>query len=134
MAARRLASFAPTPTTVEGRTRTWVVARPIVIDVPGGPRRTSDAEHVERNLYRAARRTARAAEAGVRRYEKVRRRSARRERDGAVVDLLPNVARGVAATAGRLAPVPVDLARAATPRSVRRITRRSVRAAARATR
>lgn len=93
--------------------------------------RLKDADRIERHLYRAAERSADAADRGVRRYNKARKSSARRERDGAIIDLMPNMARGMAVTAGRLAPVPLDLVRAGMTPSVRRVTRRSVRATAR---
>lgn len=93
--------------------------------------RWRDADTMERNLYKAARRTAEAADKGVRRYEKARKKSAKRRRDGALIDLVPNVAEGMAAGSGKLALVPLDVARAAWPRSARRATRDTVRVLAR---
>ena len=93
--------------------------------------RWRDADTAERNLYKAARHTADAADKGMRRYEKARKKSAKRERDGALIDLMPNMAKGMAAGSSKLALVPLDMARAAWPRSMRRTTRRTVRAMAR---
>ena len=115
-----------------------VMGTPIVLQRPkkGGASskrkpRLKDADRIERHLYRAAERTADAADRGLRRYNKSRKSSARRERDGALIDLMPNVARGMAVSAGRVAPVPLDLLRAGMTPSMRRMTRRSVRATAR---
>jgi hypothetical protein len=93
--------------------------------------RIKELDRAERYLYRATKRTVGAADKGLRTYDKARRRSARRYRDGAVIELVPNVTRGMVVGAGRMAPVPLDLVRAAWPRSVRRSTRRSVRSLAR---
>ena len=68
----------------------------------------------------------------MRRYRKVRRKSARRERDGPVIDLLPNIASGMPAGSAKLAPEPIDLLRATWPPTMRRMARRTVRAGARA--
>ncbi len=122
-----------------GTGRSWVLGPPVLIELTGTKSakrkpRLDDADQMERNLYRASRRTAKAADKGLRRYDKSRRKSARRERDGAVIDLMPNMAKGMAASAGTLAALPIDLMRAGSPRSVRRIARRSTRSAARALR
>ena len=93
--------------------------------------RLKDADTFERNLYRAARRTVDAADKGMRRYGKARRKSARRERDGALIDLVPNVTKGMVSGSAKLALVPLDLLRAGWPRSMRRTTRGTVRTAAR---
>ena len=93
--------------------------------------RWKEADRFERYTYRATRRTADAFDRGVRRYEKARKKSARRERDGAIIDWVPNVTRGMVVTAGRMAPVPLDMLRAVWPRSMRRTMRRTVRATAR---
>ena len=93
--------------------------------------RWRDADTMERNLYKAARRTADAADKGMRRYEKARKKSAKRERDGALIDLWPNTVKGMAAGGGKMALVPLDMMRAAWPRSARRATRQTVRAMAR---
>ena len=93
--------------------------------------RWEEGDRFERYTYRATQRTADAFDRGVRRYEKARKKSARRERDGAVIDFIPNVTRGMVVTAGRMAPVPLDMLRAVWPRSMRRTMRRTVRATAR---
>lgn len=93
--------------------------------------RLKDADHVERHLTRALTRSVQAADIGVEKYKKVRRKSARRERDGAIIDLIPNMTRGAAVTAGRMAPVSIDLMRAGLTPAVRRMSRRTIRSTAR---
>jgi hypothetical protein len=93
--------------------------------------RWKDADRTERHLYRAAQRSADAAAKGMRRYDRARSKSARKQRDGALIDLVPNMAKGMTTTARRLVPVPLDMLRAANTPTVRRITRRTVRATAR---
>ena len=96
--------------------------------------RLKDADRTERYLYRAAARTVDAADLGLRRYDKARKRSARRRRDGALTELLPNMAEGMTAAGGRLALVPFDLFRAGWTASARRAARRTVSGSARALR
>ena len=114
---------------------TRVLAEPIVFErskKSGSKKnrkpRMKDADKTQRYLYKVARRTVGAADRGLSRYDKARRSSARRRRDGAIIEIVPNIAQGMAAGSKRLAPLPLDLARAG---SARQITRRSVRAATR---
>ena len=113
-----------------------VMGTPIVLErrKKGGKKqkpRLKEADRAERYFYKATKRTVDAADRGLRRYDKARRKSAKRERDGALIDVVPNVARGMTVAAGRMAPVPLDLLRASWPRSMRRTTRRTVRSTAR---
>ncbi len=102
---------------------TRILGTPIVLERRRKKKkRRSDGEHVERHLYRAAERTADAMDRGLRRYERARRKS-----DDPVVELLPNMARGMSTAAVRMAPVPFDLLRAGWTPSVRKATRRTVR-------
>ena len=120
------------------RSRTWVMNPPVVVErakrsSSGKSRkpRSADANRIERSFYRAARHTSEAAELALRRYDKARRASRRQKRDGAILDLVPNATRGMVVGSTRLALVPLDLMRVGTTRSVRRMTRRSLRAASR---
>lgn len=114
-----------------------VMGRPIILErvEPESKKRKKNRlqglNRMEREIYRASDRTAKAATRGVQRYEKGRKKSAKRERDGAIIDLMPNLARGGAVSAARMAPVPFDMVRAGFSPTVRRATRRSVRATAR---
>ncbi len=105
---------------------TRVLGTPIVLErrrKKPKKKRRSDADHVEKYLYRAAARTADAMERGVRRYERAREKSG----DDRVLEVLPNMARGMSTAAVRLAPVPFDLLRAGWTPSVRRAARRTLR-------
>jgi hypothetical protein len=93
--------------------------------------RLGELDRAERQFFKAADRSTKAASRGMQSYDKARKKSARRERDGAIIDVIPNIARGGAVTAAKLAPVPLDLLRAGFTPSVRKASRRTVRAAAR---
>jgi hypothetical protein len=107
---------------------------PVVVEVRRDNREKSrfpDAHRVEKRLYRSAQRFAEATDVAIRRYNKARRASARRESDGAVLDLIPNMTRSVIDGSRRLTLVPVDLLRAGSTDSMRKLTRRSLRATGR---
>lgn len=115
------------------RPRTRKMAAPIVLERSkksggnkSGTRRMKDADRAERAFFRAAERTVYATNEGLRRYDKSRRTSARRERNGAIIDVLPNIGRGMVVGSRHLAPLPLDVVRAVP---IRRMTRRSIRAA-----
>jgi hypothetical protein len=108
------------------------MAPPIILKRPkksGGSKsrklRMKDADRAERAFFLAAERTVYATGKGLRRYDRSRRASARRERDGAIIDLLPNMSRAMVVGTRHLAPLPMDLVRAVP---IRRMTRRSMRA------
>lgn len=112
--------------------RNRVMAPPIILkrtnkneEGESRPRRMKDADRAERAFFLAAERTVYATSRGLRRYDKSRQASARRERDGAIIDLLPNMSRGMVVGTKHLAPLPLDLLRAVP---IRRMTRRSMRA------
>ena len=94
-------------------------------------RRTSwglrDLQGMERDLGRAAHRTARAVERGLAEYRRRSDRSARKRRDGALWDMPRNTAEGMA-TAMRVASrVPVDLVRAVDTKTARSVVRLGTR-------
>jgi hypothetical protein len=117
------------------RQLSWVMNPPVVVEVRGDDRkekpRSTDAHRVERRLYRSAERFAEATDVAIRNYNRARRKSARRENDGPVIDLIPNMTRGLIAGSRRLTLVPADLLRVGSTDSMRRLTRRSLRAAGR---
>jgi hypothetical protein len=114
-------------------TKKHVLDTPIVFERRSKKRSptTRDAQEIERHLSRAAHRTIRAADKGMTTYRKARKKSAVRQRNGALVDFVPNVLRGSAKTMGALSLVPLDLVQAAKTPQAQRITRRSVRFMAR---
>ena len=112
--------------------RSRVMAQPIVLErtkksnkKKNRTSRMKDADRAERHLYIAAQSSVSATEKGLRRYNKDRRDSARRERDGAIIEFMPNVASGMVVGARHLAPLPLDFIRAMP---IRRMTRSSLRA------
>lgn len=116
------------------RPRPIVLGPPIVIDRRDdrpADRSVRPAERAERRLYRVARRTVEAGDVALSRYAKERRKSNRRERDGAAIDVVPNTVRATVAGSARLALVPLDLLRAVPPKTMRRVSRRSLRTATR---
>ena len=90
-------------------------------------RRTSeglrDAERFGYHATRASSRLARAVSKGFRTYERERERSARKNRDGALRDVLENASLGLGATLRAASDVPFELARGTNTRGVRRQTR-----------
>ena len=73
---------------------------------------TRRIEDLERRVSKSVHRVARAAEHGASDYIDARDRSARRRRDGALLDIYENVARGVSTAIAEASPVTVDLAKA----------------------
>lgn len=111
-------------------TKNYVLDAPIVFERRARKKRSPtsrDAQEIERHLSRAAHRTVRAADKGLTTYRKARKKSAAKQRDGALVDFVPNALRGSAAAMRELSIVPFDLMRAAYTPQVRRMTRRSIR-------
>ncbi len=86
-----------------------------------------DLVEADRQLSRAAHRLARAAEKGLAAYRDGQESSSEAKRDGAVRDQPLNAAEGLAVALGEASRVPVDLARAMTTRSGRRLVRRTAR-------
>jgi hypothetical protein len=114
----------------------YILDAPIVFDKRPKRKKRSptmrDAQETERHLSRAAHRSIKAADRGMAAYRKARRKSAARQRDGALVDFVPNMLRGSAVSIRELSLVPIDTLRAAYTPQVRKMTRRTVRSMARA--
>jgi hypothetical protein len=117
--------------------RRYILDPPIVLDRRPKKKKRSpsmrDAQEMERHFSRAVHRSIKAADKGMATYRKARKKSAARQRDGALVDFVPNMLRGSATTIRGLSLVPIDLLRAAYTPQARRITRRAVRSMARMT-
>ncbi|MFZ0546945.1 MAG: hypothetical protein WAM60_15970 [Candidatus Promineifilaceae bacterium] len=115
-------------------TKKYALDTPIIFEDRPKKKRspsTRDARKIERHLSRAAHRAVRAADKGMQAYRKASRKSASRQRDGALVDFVPNVLKGSAVTMRQLSLVPYELWRAANTPQARKATRRSVRYMAR---
>jgi len=77
-------------------------------------------QDIERRVAKAVHRVARAAEHGTSEYIDARDRSEDRRKDGAIVDLYENVARGVSKAVSEASPALVDVAKAYNTRKSRR--------------
>lgn len=93
---------------------------------------SADFRQSEKHLTKAMQRTIRASDKGMARYRKASKKSAKKSKDGSLLDFVPNVVEGTAVTARELTLVPLDLMRAAYTPQTQRIMRRSLRAAMRA--
>ena len=79
-----------------------------------------EAQRMERRAADAAERLARAVADGLTVYRKERDKSARKKKDGALVDLIPNAAEGMGEAMRVASKAPVDLAKAVNTKRVRR--------------
>jgi hypothetical protein len=90
-----------------------------------------DLQQMERRLTRSARRMSRSADKGMASYWKRREKSARKKRDGALRDFIPNSGWAMSRAMREASPLPYDLARAMSTRGTRRWLNRQVRMASR---
>jgi hypothetical protein len=93
----------------------------------GSSRAARRVEDIERDLSRAVRRVARGGHFGANRYIRRRNRSARRRRDGALVDFCKNVARGASKATRVSSPALIDVAKAVESKRTRKGIRRVLR-------
>ena len=111
-------------------TRQTTVVKPVVINLKKNKRRRysrglRDIQIIERRLSKASHRMTQAMEKGVAEYRKSRNKSARRRRDGAIIDFWPNIARGLGESLREASAIPYDVTQAFyTKRNRRRIRRR----------
>lgn len=82
-----------------------------------------DLQKMERRLSKAALRMSRAVHEGVVTYIRERDLSAERIRDGALLEMPVNAAKGLSAAIAKGSRVPVDVARAVDTRTARRAIR-----------
>ncbi|MCI0398650.1 MAG: hypothetical protein L0332_34175 [Chloroflexi bacterium] len=90
-------------------------------------RRLADVQRLERDLSKIFWRTAKAAEKGARTYEELRAESARRKRDGALRDYVPNMGEAWSEALSEASELPKDVARLINNRTMRRMLRRRLR-------
>jgi hypothetical protein len=83
-------------------------------------KRTRRLQGIERRVSKALHRVARAAEHGTSEYIDARDRSEDRRKDGALVDLYENIARGVSKAVSEASPALVDVAKAYNTKESRR--------------
>ncbi len=84
-----------------------------------------------RSLTKISLRLARANAKGTAAYLKASDKSARKKRDGAISDFGVNAAKGLSKSLRLSSRVPVDVAKAVTPRGARKRMRRQLKASAR---
>jgi hypothetical protein len=93
----------------------------------GSSRQTRRLEDLEDRFSKSVHRVSKAVNKGVSTYLDERDRSARKRRDGALVDIYENVATGVSETVADSAPVLTDIAKAFNRRKVRKQFRSFIR-------
>jgi hypothetical protein len=86
-----------------------------------------DFQRVEGRLSRVNRRIAKAMAEGASTYEKERKKSARKKKDGAIRDFVPNLGEAMSASLREASSVPVDVANAINTKSARRLLRNQLR-------
>jgi hypothetical protein len=93
----------------------------------GSSRASRRLAGVEKRVSKAARKVAAGVDSGANRYIARRKRSARRRRDGALVDLCTNVARGTARAVRKSSPALVKVAKIPNSKRLRKGIRRVLR-------
>jgi hypothetical protein len=86
---------------------------------------------MERHLTRSSYRMARAAEEGISYYRKLNRKSARKKRDGAIRDFVPNTGLAMSRAMREASPIAYDIARAINTKQNRRRLRGQLRSLSR---
>ncbi|HEX8136697.1 MAG TPA: hypothetical protein VF544_03815 [Pyrinomonadaceae bacterium] len=109
-----------------------VVGTPVELRVRKGRKKGSSRtarrlEDIERDVSRALRRVSRAVKHGMDTYVEERDESARRRRDGALVDFYNNVAEGVSRAVAEAAPAIPDVSYAFNTGRLRKQIRRTLR-------
>jgi hypothetical protein len=93
----------------------------------GSSRASRRLEDIEKRVSKSARRVSKAVNKGVGTYLDKRDKSARKRRDGALVDSYQNAAVGVSEALAKSTPVLTDIAKAVNTRRLRKRIRRSLR-------
>lgn len=86
-----------------------------------------DAQDLEAAVSRALRRAARAGAKGTSEYDRARRRSARKKRDGAIRDFVPNMGEALSEGLREASAIPADVADSLDTKATRRRVRRRTR-------
>ncbi len=85
-----------------------------------------DIQLMERDITKVTHQAVRSLDDGLVAYQKARNKSAKKKRDGAIVDFVPNMGKGVSKTLRTASPIPYDLAKASS-KTAWRITRYQIR-------
>lgn len=86
-----------------------------------------DVQELGRTVSKASTRVARAVAKGMAQYRKRSEKSARKKRDGAILDFAVNMADGLGKTIRGLSVLPADLAKGLTTKRGKRRARRQLR-------
>lgn len=113
---------------------TVVLGRPVVIKLgkkkkrkKGSSQAAKRLEYYEKRLAKSARRVSRGIKNGVDTYIDNRNRSERKRRDGAILDLCENSAKGIAKAISESSPVLTDYAKAMNTKKLRKQIRQFLR-------
>ena len=93
----------------------------------GSTKATRRGKDVEKRVSKAMTRFAKAADKGVNKYNQKRDKSDRKKRDGALLDLPENAARGVSKAAADAAPAIGDFVKLFSTKKSRKTARRNLR-------
>jgi len=93
----------------------------------GSTKATRRGKDVEKRVSKAMTRFAKAADKGVNKYNEKRDKSDRKKRDGALLDLPENAARGMSKTAADAAPAIGDFVKLFSTKKSRKTARRNLR-------
>jgi hypothetical protein len=93
-----------------------------------------EVQRMEPHLTRSTHRLAKAFDKGISTYRKGSIKSARKKKDGAMRDLLPNSARAMSQAFKEVTPIPYDIARAMNTKPSRRRLKRQLRTLSRSLR
>lgn len=110
--------------------------RPLVLDYKSKKKKKKknrysdgleDVQEFEAGISRAIRQAARAVAKGTDRYEKARKKSARKKKDGAIRDFVPNMGEALSESLREASDIPAEVADALNTKSTRRRVRRRIR-------
>lgn len=90
----------------------------------------ADFQRVEGRVSRIGKRVAKAMAKGASTYEKERKKSAAKKKDGSIRDFVPNVGEAMSASLREVSSVPADLAAAVNTKGSRRLLRNQIRLSA----
>jgi hypothetical protein len=115
--------------------------KPIVLKLKKGKNRKyrysrglGDIQKAEGQLTRVTKKAAQSVSKGVSEYDRQRRKSAGKKRDGAVRDFIPNAGIAMSEALGEAADIPTDISKMLNTKSSRRMLRRRLRMASDAVR
>ncbi len=96
---------------------------------PKYTRSLKDVQRLDEDNVHIAQKTARALSKGIDTYEKERRRSAKKKKDGAIEDFYQNSAKAASTSLKEVSDIPVDLADSLNRLALRKNIRKSLRRA-----